>query len=117
MVRRYDDAVVIWWDWKTSQRLALVGAMLGVAALPFILIGVFAKDWRGFAGGPFFLFIPQLLGWMLYVGLRTGRLPTGHGRSESRSETPIWFWVTAGAYAALMLLILWFVLGVVILGF
>ncbi|MBQ1542951.1 MAG: hypothetical protein IIZ63_13215 [Caulobacteraceae bacterium] len=108
---------MIWWDWKASQRLALMAAMLVVAAIPWILIGGLTSDWWALLGGAAFLFIPQMVGWMLFVGLTTGRMPSAYGRSELRSESPRWFWVTGAGYAGLLLLFLWIIIGVVILGF
>jgi hypothetical protein len=107
---------MIWWDWKTSQRLALVAAMLAVAAIPLIFISGFTSDWRALLGGTAFLFIPQMVAWLLYVGLTTGRMPSAYGRSELRSETPTWFWLTGGLYAGLLLMFLWAILGVVMGG-
>ena len=90
--------------------------MFVVAAIPFILIGEFTNDWRALIGGGAFLLVPQIVGWLLYVGLATGRMPSAYGRSELRSDNPIWFWLTGGAYAALLLLFLWITLGVIMGG-
>ncbi len=107
---------MIWWDWKTSQRLTLMTAMLAVAAIPLTLVGVFTNDWWALLGGTGFLFIPQIMGWMLFVGLKTGRMPSAYGRSELRAETPTWFWLTGGLYAGLLLLFLWIISGSAIGG-
>jgi hypothetical protein len=107
---------MIWWDWKTSQRLALMVAMLAVAAIPFTLIGMSTNDWRAVLGGTAFLFIPQIVGWSLFIGLRTGRMPSAYGRSELRTKAPTWFWLTGGLYAGLLLLFLWIIFGVVVGG-
>lgn len=106
---------MIWWNWKISQRLALMGLMLIVAAIPWLLIGKSTDDWRGMIGGTCFLLIPQMVAWLLFVGLKTGRMPSAYGRSELRSETPRWFWATGAAYASLLLLFLWVIVGVVLL--
>ena len=108
---------MIWWDWKANQRVALMAAMLIVAAIPLILLGGFTNDWRALLGGIAFLFIPQIVGWLLFVGLRTGRMPSAYGRSELRADSPRWFWITGAGYAGLLLLFVWAIVGVVILGF
>lgn len=69
---------------------------LAVAAIPLILIGVFTNDWRAVLGGTAFSFIPQIVGRLLFVELRIGRMPPAYGRSELRTETPTWFWLTGG---------------------
>ncbi len=79
-------------------------------------IGALSNDWRALLGGTAFLFIPQIVGWLLYVGLRTGRVPSGYGSSELRTDTPAWFWLTGGVYAGLLLLFLWIILGVALSG-
>jgi hypothetical protein len=107
---------MIWWDWKTSQRLALMTAMLAIATIPWMLIGVFTNDWRGMLGGTPFFFIPQIVGWLLFIGLRTGRMPSAYGRSELRTAAPTWFWLTGCLYAVLLSLSLWIIFGVVVGG-
>lgn len=108
---------MIWWDWNTSQRVALMAAMLVVAAVPMLLLGGFTSDWRALLGGTALLFIPQILGWLLFVGITTGRMPSAYGRSELRAEAPRWFWITAAGYAGLLIFFVWIMVGVVILGF
>ena len=111
-----DTSVMIWWDWKTRQRLTLMAAMLVIAAVPWIGIGLVTRDWRGLLGGTAFLFILQIVAWLLFVGMRTGRMPSAYGRSELRAEAPTWFWLTGAAYGGLLLLFCWMVLGVVVGG-
>ena len=106
---------MIWWDWNVGKRLALVATILLVAVVPLILVGGFGNNWGALAGGAAFLLIPQLVAWMLFVGLRTGRMPSAYGRSELRTESPRWFWLTGATYAGLLVLFLWIILGVVIL--
>ncbi|HET6942285.1 MAG TPA: hypothetical protein VFH89_09005 [Sphingomicrobium sp.] len=108
---------MIWWDWKASQRVPFVAAMLVVAAVLLMLFGGFAGDWRALLGGTAFLFIPQIVAWLLFVGLATGRMPSAYGRSELRDESPKWFWITGAGYAALVLFFIWIIVGVVLLGF
>jgi hypothetical protein len=107
---------VIWWNWKTSQRLALMAAMSGVAAIPWLISGEATNDWRALLGGTAFFFLPQIFGWLLFVGLITGRMPSAYGRSELRAESPTWFWLTGGFYAGLLALFLWIILGVAMGG-
>ena len=114
--RLHDGCAVIWWDWKTSQRLILMAAVLCIAALPWIVIGWSTSEWHGLLGGTAFLFFPLIVGWLLFVGLTTGRMPSAYGRSEQRAVSPTWFWITGGLYAALLLFFLWIIFGVVVLG-
>lgn len=107
---------MIWWNWTASQRRTLIAAMLALAASPWVIIGYFLRDWRAAAGGTALLFIAQMLAWLLFVGLATGRMPSGYGRAERRSETPIWFWATGIAYASVLLMILWMLVVTVSLG-
>ena len=107
---------MIWWDWKTSQRLLLVAAMLVVAAVPTILLAGFTNNLRAVMGGTAFFFIPQMMGWVLFVGLTTGRMPTGYGRSALRTESPASFWITGAVYAGVLLFFVWIIVGVIILG-
>jgi hypothetical protein len=108
---------VIWWNWKIGQRLALIGFMLSIAAIPWLLIGKLTSDWRGMIGGTALFFIPLMVAWLLFVGLRTGRMPSAYGRSELRSEAPRWFWMTGAAYASLLLLFFCLIVGGVLLDF
>ncbi|MBU6267165.1 MAG: hypothetical protein KGN34_06470 [Sphingomonadales bacterium] len=87
-----------------------------IAAAPWVLIGWSTRDWRGLIGGTAFLFIPQIVGWLLLVGLATGQMPSAYGRSESRDASPTWFWLIGAAYAGLVLFFLYIVLGVVLVG-
>lgn len=103
---------MLWWDWSSRQRLGLLAAMLAIAATPWILLGWVPHDWGAFIGGTAFLAIPQLMAWALFVGLRTGRMPSAYGRSELRAETPTWFWLTGALYGGLLLVFLWIALGV-----
>ena len=107
---------MIWWDWKTRQRLALMAGMCAVAVIPWLIIGLASKDWRALIGGTAFLFIPQIVGWLLYVGLATGRMPSAYGRSETRDASPRGFWLTGSLYAGLLLLFLYIIVSVVVGG-
>lgn len=86
--------------------MALMAGMCAVAAIPWLIIGQASKDWRGLIGGTAFLFIPQIVGWLLYVGLATGRMPSAYRRSETRDASPRWFWLTGSLHAGLLLLYL-----------
>jgi len=104
---------MLWWDWNSRQQLALLTAMLVVAATPWLLLGWFPDEWVAFVGATAFLAIPQLVGWFLLVGLRTGRMPV-RGGVEARSESPTWFWIFAATYAALLLFFVWAILALLV---
>lgn len=106
---------MIWWDWKTSQRSALLAGMLGIAAIPCLLAAWVTNDWRLLVGTAL-LFIPLIVGWLLFVGLTTGRMPSAYGRSELRATSPTWFWSTGSLYAALLLMFFYFFLDVILGG-
>lgn len=103
---------MLWWDWTAAQRLALLAAILVVAALPWLVLGWVPNDLGAFVGGTAFLAIPQIVGWYLIVGLRTGRIPSRFG-SEERRVSPTWFWMTAGLYAGLVALFACMILAVI----
>lgn len=104
---------MLWWDWTGRQRLALLAAMLAIAAAPWLWLGWLPDQWAAFAGGTAFLTIPQLVGWFLFVGLRTGRMPV-RGGVEARRDSQTWFWMVAAIYGALLLLFLWAILALLI---
>ena len=106
---------MLWWDWNTRQRLALLAVMLAVGAIPWLVLGGF-KEPGVILGGTAFLAIPQMMGWALFVGLHTGRMPSAYGRSEKRDQSPTWFWITGAGYAAILLLYVCMIAGFVILG-
>lgn len=106
---------MLWWDWNTRQRLALLAVMLAVGAIPWLVLGGL-KEPGVILGGTAFLAIPQMIGWFLFVGLHTGRMPSAYGRSEKRGQSPTWFWFTGAGYAAILLLYVCMILGFVILG-
>jgi hypothetical protein len=80
--------------------------MLVIAVMPWVMLGWSSHEWKALIGGTAFLLIPQIVGWFLFVGLFTGRIPT-RGGSELRSMSPIWFWAVAATYGALLLLYAW----------
>jgi hypothetical protein len=94
---------MLWWDWNIRQRLALLGAMIALGAIPWLALGEL-KEPGVILGGTAFLAIPQMTGWALYVGLHTGRMPSAYGRSERRDQSPTWFWITGAGYVAILLL-------------
>jgi hypothetical protein len=94
----------------------LFAAMLAIAAIPLLLLGWMPNEWGAVIRGIAFLAIPQLIAWALFVGLRTGRMPSAYGRSELRAERPTWFWLTGALYGGLLLLFMWIILGVVVGG-
>ena len=91
--------------------------MVAIGATPWLLLGWVPNELGAFMGGTAFLAIPQMIAWALFVGLRTGRMPSAYGRSELRAKSPAWFWITGAGYAAILLFFIWIVVGVVILGF
>lgn len=93
-----------------------MAVVLAIAAAPWLALGWLPNEIGAFLGGTAFLAIPQMIAWYLFVGLRTGRMPSAYGRSEKRAESPTWFWIIGGGYTALLLLFLWIIVGVVILG-
>ena len=93
---------MFYWDWKPSQRWTVVLAMVGVSALPGIWFGLLS-NWRALVGSVAFLTIPQIVGFLLFVGLKTGVMPQ-RGRRVSKAESPIEFWITGGLYVALLVL-------------
>ena len=106
---------MLWWDWNTRQRLVLFAAMFGIAGIPWVLLGL-PHEWGAFLGTTAFLAILQMVSWLLFVGLKTGRMPSAYGRSELRAESPTWFWTIGAAYAGLLLFSLW-IIGSVWLDF
>lgn len=107
---------MLWWDWNTRQRLGLLAAIIAIAATVSLVLFRPANNWGVYIVGTAFFGIPKIMGWLLFVGLRTGRMPSAYGRSELRAENPTWFWLTGGMYAGILLLYLWFLLGVLFGG-
>ncbi|AMG76486.1 MULTISPECIES: hypothetical protein [Sphingopyxis] len=103
---------MFWWDWTTKQKLLLLAAMLAIAAAPWMLLGWFPGELGAFVGGTSFLMIPQLVGWLLVVGLKTGRMPMPYGNNEDRESSPVAFWIVAAGYAALCAYAIWIILMV-----
>src|ERR1044071_3524956 len=92
---------MLWWDWTGAQKLRLMALMLCLAAAPWLLVGMLTHQWKALPGGTAFLLIPQIVGWLLFVGLKTGRMPV-RGGSESRADSPTWFWIVAALYGGLL---------------
>jgi hypothetical protein len=90
--------------------------MLAIGAIPWLLLGYVPNELGAFVGGTLFLAIPQMIAWALFVGLRTGRMPSAYGKSELRAETPARFWLTGALYGGLLLLFLWIIVGVAMGG-
>lgn len=78
---------MLWWDWTSGQRWGLLAAMFALASAPWIALGWLPNEWEALLGGTAFLAIPQLLSWMLYVGIKTGRIPA-RGEPIIRTESP-----------------------------
>jgi hypothetical protein len=104
---------VLWWDWSAKRKWSLLAGILVIAALPWIALGWLPDQPGAFAGGTTFLAIPQMVGWMLFVGLTTGYVPMHYGRKVSRKTSPIEFWSACAVYAALVTLFLSFILYVI----
>ena len=89
--------------------------MLGVAATGGLLFGSATREWTAAFGAAALLALPQLAGWQLFVGLRTGRIPT-RGRQkgyESRADDPIWFWLNVSGHIAVLITLCWLTFVVV----
>ncbi|MBB3356878.1 MULTISPECIES: hypothetical protein [unclassified Novosphingobium] len=106
-------AIMLWWEWNGKQKLALLAAMLIAAALPWIFLGWLPQQLGAFVGGTSFLFIPQIVGWQLFVGLKTGIMPQ-RGARVSRADSPTNFWITGGMYSALLVLYVGIILMVLL---
>ncbi len=110
---------MLWWDWTWRHKLILVATMPIVAAIACLLLG-FPPTGGAFVGGVAFLTIPQLCGWMLYVGLRTGRIQA-RGDTMSRADAPFGFWFTVTSYFAVFIvyvgLLLWVAIDGLLHGF
>lgn len=104
---------MLWWNWNGRQRLSLLAVMLAVAATPWLLLGWMHDVWGAFLGGTAALLIPQMMAWFIFVGLRTGRIPSAYGGSELRAEEPIWFWFTSALYSGVLLTFFWLLWTVV----
>ncbi|WP_428027848.1 hypothetical protein [Altererythrobacter sp.] len=103
---------MFWWDWNAKRKLGLLAAIVIIAATPWLLLGWLPDQLGAFVGGTALLSIPQIFAWLLFVGLKTGRMPTAYGGSELRAEEPAWFWSTAALYGGVLLTFLWFALNV-----
>jgi hypothetical protein len=98
---------MLWWDWNAKQKLALLAAILIIAATPWLLLGWLPEQLGAFVGGTALLCIPQMMAWFVFVGLRTGRIPSAYGRSELRATEPAWFWFTCALYGGVLLTFFW----------
>ena len=104
---------MFWWDWNSKRKFSVLGLMLAIAATPWLFLGWFPGEIGALVGGTAFLMIPQLVGWLLLIGLRTGRMPVAYGGSEDRASSPVAFWIVAAMYAALLALAIGFILTVI----
>jgi|SRR3954454_16705804 hypothetical protein len=97
---------MLWWSWSWGQRLALFVGVLGVAAaLTWWGLGG-AADGAAFLGGCAFFAIPLLTSILIFVGLRTGFIPSRGGRI-CRAEEPVTFWFVIGMQAAVLIVCLY----------
>ena len=81
--------------------------MLAVAATPWLLLGWMPDEWGAFVGGTALLLIPEMMAWFIFVGLKTGRIPSAYGGSEVRAVEPTWFWFTCVLYSAVLATFFW----------
>lgn len=102
------NRIMIWWDWSGYQRMAMLAAMVALASLPWLMLGWLPQNWRAFIGGTSFLTIPQIVGWLLFVGLKTGVMPERGGKVE-RQASPIGFWLVAAAYGLVLVVYAWII--------
>lgn len=105
---------MLWWDWSAKQKLGLLAAILSIAAAPWLFLGWLPGQLGAFVGGTALLSIPQMMAWLLYVGLSTGRMPTAYGGSELRAKEPAWFWFTGALYGGVLLTFFWFAFAVAV---
>jgi hypothetical protein len=98
---------MLWWDWNAKQKLALLAVILIIAATPWFLLGWLPEQLGAFAGGTALLSIPQMMAWFIFVGLKTGRIPSAYGASELRAKEPTWFWFTSALYGGVLLTFFW----------
>lgn len=82
--------------------------MLTLASLPWLMLGWLPGEWGGFIGGTSFLAIPQMAGWLLFVGLKTGVMPE-RGRKVERETSPTEYWLVAGGYVAVLAVYVWII--------
>ncbi|MFZ5793378.1 MAG: hypothetical protein ACOY4B_02790 [Pseudomonadota bacterium] len=83
-----------------------MAGMLALSALPGLLLGWLSHQLGTFIGCTSFLLIPQIVGWQLFVVLKTGIMPQ-RGAKVSRTDSPMNFWITAAAYGAVMATYVW----------
>src|SRR4051812_30487408 len=91
---------MVWWSWGIGRKVALFAAMAGLSASAvwwFLRPGLTPAV---MIGGISFLTIPQLLAWISFVGLRTGKLPQ-RGRVVKRADEPVEFWLMMAIQGAL----------------
>ncbi len=98
---------MLWWDWNGRQKLVLLAGIFLLAATPWLMLGWLPNECGAFVGGTAALAIPQMMAWFIFVGLRTGRIPSAYGGSELRAEEPTWFWFTSALYLGVLLTFFW----------
>jgi hypothetical protein len=109
---------MFWWDWSWKQKGGTLACFFVIAIVPVLIFGGALGGWRAVFGGSAFLLIPQIVGWLLFVGLKTGIMPARVGKID-RNSSPFWFWMIAVTYAGLLVFYGWIfvmVLSDVILG-
>ncbi|GHD02181.1 hypothetical protein [Novosphingobium pokkalii] len=97
---------MLWWDWSWKQRGGTLACFFAIAIMPFLIFGGSSFGWRAMIGGTAFLLIPQIVGWLLFVGLKTGIMPA-RGAKVERNNSPVGFWTLAAAYGGLLAMYGW----------
>jgi hypothetical protein len=71
---------MFWWDWSWKQKGGTLACFFVIAIVPVLIFGGALGGWRAVFGGSAFLLIPQIVGWLLFVGLKTGIMPARVGK-------------------------------------
>ena len=100
---------MFWWGWSNKQKWSLIAAMLSVAAMGGLLFGWATREWTAAFGATALLALPPLVGWQLFVGLWTGRIPARgyQKRYVSRTDDPVWFWLDVSGHIAVLIALCW----------
>jgi len=100
---------MLWWGWSDKQKWSLIAAMLGAAATGGLWFGWATREWTAALGATALLALPPLVGWQLFVGLWTGRLPARGfpDRYVSRADDPVWFWLNVVGHTAVLIVMCW----------
>ncbi len=100
---------MIWWGWTNARQWAFLGGLYAVGTLPGLLLALIvdiADEWQLVLGSGLLFLLPLMLCWYLFVGLRTGRIPTRFG-SDDRQTSPLSFWLQVVLYAGALAYLVW----------